>query len=162
LIVRSLSIRASLLAGFSLILFLSVAQGLLAQRGILAVTSNLEHVYEHTIPSLRSSSALQTSLKDSELALLRHVITPDYALKQQIERELTRQQHEIEVARKAFERLIGSEDDRAVYNDFVNAWERFRREWNVILEYSRNYQDEAARMHFVQKGIPVAAPQGSK
>ena len=154
---HALTIRAKLIGAFSFLVLLAVGQGLFSLNGLRAVNHDLDHVHDHSLPSVRWSGALNTATSETRATLLRHLITADEAGKREVEAELEKKQKEIAEARKAFEALISTAEEKASYEEFSRNWEAYKRETVAVLDYSRKHQDDAARMHYIQKARPLGS-----
>jgi methyl-accepting chemotaxis protein len=154
---RSITIRAKLIGAFALLLILSIGQGLFAQMGLVTVNHDLNHVHDHTVPSLRWSGALGAATSDARGTILRHLLASEAAGKREVEAELESKQKEVAEARTQFEKLISGAEERKIYEDFSRHWETYKREAAVVIEHSRKNEDESARTHYAQRARQAGA-----
>ena len=148
---RSLTIRAKLIGAFAILIVLAIGQGIFAQFGIVTVNHDLDHVHDHTVPSLRWSGALGAATSDARGIVLRHLLASEAAGKREVEAELESKQKEIAEARSQFEKLISSAEERTIYEEFSRHWDTYKREAAVVIEHSRKSEEDSARNHYAHK-----------
>jgi methyl-accepting chemotaxis protein len=153
---RSLTIRAKLIGAFSVVLILSIAQGLFTIRELHGIDEDLEQLHSHYVPSLTASGALDAAAAGARANLLLHLLTPDDEGKRQTEAALKAEQKEFDEARTVLEKLMHSPQEKALFAEFSKDWDIYQREANAALELSRKHEEQKAREHYLAKVRPAA------
>ncbi|HYH70748.1 MAG TPA: MCP four helix bundle domain-containing protein [Methyloceanibacter sp.] len=152
---RALTIRAKLIGAFSVLLIVALAQGILGMSGIRGVNHDLDHVNEHSLPGVRWSLTLNAATSDVRATTLRHLLMTEEAGKRAVESELEAKQKEIAQTLNTVANLLSSAEEKSAYETFLKSWNAYKVEAAATLEYSRKHQDEAARLHYIQKAQPL-------
>jgi methyl-accepting chemotaxis protein len=153
----SLSIRAKLIGAFSVLCVVTLSLGLLGLSGVRGVNESLVDTQANWLPSVRWSGEIDAGTSRYGANVLRHVATSDPAALVEIEKEIEAQAGAIATARQAYEDLIGSDEERALYEEFSRSWEGYLAEAQIVLDFSRRSDAYMARTHFQQKALPLAA-----
>ncbi|KQO71371.1 chemotaxis protein [Methylobacterium sp. Leaf87] len=123
---QKVTIRAKLIASFSLITAFILGIGWLGVTGLSRVDALLTDVQTNWLPSIQTSGRIDTALARYTTSLLRTTQTTDAADRAKIDADMGKRREQITALTKAYERLISSETERAQF-------ETFRKEVNGFL-----------------------------
>ncbi|HZH51489.1 MAG TPA: methyl-accepting chemotaxis protein [Microvirga sp.] len=145
---QKLSIKAKLIAAFSVLTVLTVATGLLGLNGLRTMNRLLVEINDHSLPAVRLTSTMNALVADIKGAVLRHVLATDEDVVIETEGEIQTRLRDLAEARKTYEPLISNADERALYDEFSRSWAIYEREGTVVLDHSRRSETAQAREHF--------------
>ena len=142
---RAFSIRAKLIGSFALLLVLLLGLGGLALQKTGQLRENSADLAENWLPSVRYVAQIRFRANEYRIGLLRHILYTDDAAMATIEREMQEAAQRMAEARRTYEPLISSPEERETYGRFAAAWEEYVREVAPVLELSRKNDLERAR-----------------
>jgi len=156
MISRPLSIRAKLIGAFSLAVISILCLGLYGLSSVATTKGLLDEIKDRRLPSVKVAGAMNSATAEFRTALLRHISNSDEKVMVQIEERMDGYLRDLAQARKTYEPLITSAEERALYEDFSRTWDAYQREVRTILDLSRNNENDRARDHNAEKGLPLA------
>jgi methyl-accepting chemotaxis protein len=134
----SISIRGKLIAAFSvLLLFLGGLSAIGLWSGS-TINGLLLDVETNWLPSVRTAGQVDALTGRYTTSLLRHILTNEPQMLASVDKDLVDRAQKIETAAKAYEGLISSTDERALYETFSREWRAFMGTVEPILVLSRN------------------------
>ena len=133
-----LSIRTKITAVIAFFLIAMTAMGLLAIRQMQGINANAVDLQTSWLPSVRAIGELQTGMMRYRILIRDHLMAPDATKKTAIETRIQTQDRDIERLAKAYEGLITSPEERALYEEFRKTWASYAASAPDILAQSRN------------------------
>jgi methyl-accepting chemotaxis protein len=132
------SIRAKITAVIALLLIVMTGMGLLAVRNMRAINASTVDIQTNWLPSVRVVSDLRASIGSYRNLVREHLLSETAEEKQATEKTLTAAIEDMRKLRKAYEPLITSREERALYNAWVEAMDSYDKGIAEVLELSRN------------------------
>ncbi|MGU3285136.1 methyl-accepting chemotaxis protein [Methylobacterium mesophilicum] len=121
-----LTIRTSLFAAFGLLALLCVGQGLLSMTTLAGIRANVTGVATNWLPSVVAITNIRDAASEVRIKQLRALIISDTAEKLvESDRQMTEAVAGLAQARKTYEPLISSTEERTLYDAFGTAWDRY-------------------------------------
>jgi methyl-accepting chemotaxis protein len=153
-----LSIRFKIVAIVALLLVTMASLGgfsVLQMRSLNASTHNIQAVW---LPSVRWLGEMRTHVSRYRSVVREHLLAIDAKGKTANEERLAEIAKEIAAANKAYQPLISSVEERAMYDQAVKFWTEYRKVTDEVLDYSRIMELEKAR----EMNAELATPAGLK
>jgi methyl-accepting chemotaxis protein len=144
-----LSIRSLLLGLFALLALVVGGEGLLAINKIGAVNNSVVDIATNWMPSLDAARQVETLAERRRVYLARHILKTGDAEMAEDEKALAGAGDAFAAARKRYETLIASEEERKAYGQFSQVYEGYHRLVAEVLKLSRNKQKAEAANLFV-------------
>jgi methyl-accepting chemotaxis protein len=141
---QRLSIRHKLIAAFSLLSIMMLALGLFAINRIHAIDLISKDIGEHWLPSVRDVGAMEYNAATYRAAVLRHLLNSDEKALAAADKERADATAEIEKYRQAYVPLISSPEEKAMYERYVGAWQRYADEIKTVIDLSRKGEKQNA------------------
>ncbi|AWN34619.1 methyl-accepting chemotaxis protein [Methylobacterium radiodurans] len=151
--VRSLSIRSKLTAAFSLLVLFVVALSFAGYRSAAGMNDLLLDVQTNWMPSVRTASQVDALTGRYTTSLLRHVLTSEPTMLASIDKDLVERAAKLAAARKAYEPLISSPEERALYESFSKSWDAFMAAVEPVLALSRTGRKAEALAVYESRGV---------
>jgi methyl-accepting chemotaxis protein len=151
--IRDLSIRIKLIAAFSILTFLAIGLGLLGLSGTQRMREQALNIETNWLPSMRLLGEIDTWTARNVTLLLRHTQAIDPAQVASIEKDMERFSKKLDEKKAAFELMIASPEERALYETFSREARNFEIARQSILELSRSGQKAKAYELYEQKGM---------
>lgn len=155
------SIKASLVALFSIMAVVSVGQGLLGVSNLVSLNENVDEVVNIWLPSVAYTNMINTNLSDYRIAEGAHVLanTPEEMAAQ--ETAMAEIEQEMDASRKVYEPLITSTEEQAAYDAFAEAWDSYKPLHAQLLELSLAGDDEGSSTLFTGQMATVFDQAGT-
>jgi methyl-accepting chemotaxis protein len=132
-----LSIRAKIISLVSLLLLTLAGMGLLSATGMRSLNANTREIAVNWLPSIKALGELNVGVMTYRAVLRAHMLAETIEDKQVTEKQLeTIVQKNIGI-RKAYEGMINSPEERALYQDWSRLWEQYRDIAAKVMELSR-------------------------
>jgi methyl-accepting chemotaxis protein len=141
----TISIRAKITAVVAFLLLAMSAMGALSVRQIYAINSSTVDIVSSWLPSVRVLGELRAATITYRAIVRSHLLATDEAGKRAQEDLLAKWIDRVDQARKAYEPLITSVEERAIYNEFNVAWAEYLAGVKDVLVMSRKNEDNEAR-----------------
>jgi methyl-accepting chemotaxis protein len=141
----TISIRAKITAVVAFLLLAMSAMGALSVRQIYAINSSTVDIVSSWLPSVRVLGELRAATITYRAIVRSHLLATDEAGKRAQEDLLAKWIDRVDQARKAYEPLITSVEERAIYNEFNAAWAEYLAGVKDVLVMSRKNEDSEAR-----------------
>ena len=150
---RPLSIRATLVAAFGVLTVFILGLGAVGLMSTQAMRAESVDVETNWLPSVRVLGNLDTQSARLNGVLLRHTQATDPKLSDAIEKDLARFGKRVDDERAAYEKLIASPEERALYETYLAAMRAFETERQAVLELSRRGFKAEAFTYYEAKAI---------
>ncbi len=117
-----ISVKASLIAVVGVLAVFLVAQSGLGIRQLREMRSNAAEVVDNRLPSIRILADIKQAVTHHRLHLLSLLIDEDPAATQAIDERIIASSKRIDALFTAYEKLVTSDEERAIWNDFKDRW----------------------------------------
>ncbi|MEH2481937.1 methyl-accepting chemotaxis protein [Nitrobacteraceae bacterium AZCC 2146] len=141
----SLSIRAKITVVVSFLLLAMSAMGALAIKQMYAINGATTDIVTSWLPSVRVLGEVRAASITYRAVVRAHLLASDAAGKQAQEEVLAKYSDALEKARKTYEPLITSPEERAIYNEFGKFWADYVADVKQVLVLSRKNEGNEAR-----------------
>ena len=155
-----LKISSRLVAGFVVVLLLTVFLGLFSIEVLSDVNEKSSEIEENWLPSARYTSEMRTNITEYRVIQLQHVITEADEEMDQFELDLASVSEAIEKKKASYVPLISSDQERKKYDEFVDAWNKYIEQSRRLTSLSRALRTEEAHTLFrteAQRAFDTAA-----
>jgi methyl-accepting chemotaxis protein len=139
------SIRAKISAVVASLLIAMSVMGALSVRQMYAINSSTVDIVSSWLPSVRVLGNLRAATITYRAIVRSHLLATNEAGKQAQEELLAKWIDILDKARKAYEPLISSAEERADYDEFSTNWATYLDGVKRVLVLSRKNQDAEAR-----------------
>ncbi|MDZ4741612.1 MAG: MCP four helix bundle domain-containing protein [Alphaproteobacteria bacterium] len=151
---QNLSIKTKIYGAFGLVLAILAALGAVSIYELNVVNAASTEIVQNWMPSIRISSDLNTNTSDFRIAEGTHVTSTTEAEMSKAETAMKSLEDTISKNRAAYEKLISSSQERALYDEFAKEWAGYMSVHEKLLALSRqNLNDQAAALF---KGESIA------
>jgi methyl-accepting chemotaxis protein len=132
-----LSIRGKMVAVIALLLLAMTLLGGMAVHGMQAINAHTEQIANSWLPSVRILGELRSAVSLNR-AQLRAYMTADSAEEREmLDKNMKATLNGIADARRSYQPLISSAEERALFEDWSRAWEEYVKATDGVLEISR-------------------------
>ncbi|MCJ2119265.1 methyl-accepting chemotaxis protein [Methylobacterium sp. J-001] len=123
-----LSLKAALSAAFGLLALIAAGQGALSNVKLAGIRHSVAEVAANWLPSVVAAGQMRELASEVRIKQLRLLILSDTpAHLAENEAKLATTHEKLAQARKTYEPLISSKEERALYDAFASAWRRFEQ-----------------------------------
>lgn len=140
-----LSIRTKLIALVSLLLIALTAMGAFAVIEMRAINAAAQDIKTSWLPSIRLVGELRTQSARYRAVLRDYLTEPDETFMADIQRNLDARAKDYDTANKAYEPLISSPEEAALYKDLSATWKTFREAADEVVAHARKRETAQAR-----------------
>lgn len=140
-----LSIRTKITIVVSFLLLAMSAMGALAVRQMSAINGATVDIADNWLPSVRVIGELRANSITYRAIVRAHLLATTESGKKAQEELATKWLDALEKARRSYETLITSPQERLIYNQFSSDWTEYLDGVNRVLDLSRKNQDREAR-----------------
>ena len=140
------SIRSKITVVVAFLLVALSAMGALNIRQMHTINSATVDIVNNWLPSVRVLGELRAATITYRAIVRSHLLATDEAGKQLQEDLLAKWITNTDKARKAYEPLITSAEERALYDEFSTAWAEYLAGVKEVLVLSRKNEDKEARV----------------
>jgi methyl-accepting chemotaxis protein len=140
------SIRAKITAVVAFLLIAMTAMGALNVRQMYVINASTVDIVTSWLPSVRVLGELRAATITYRAIVRSHLLATDEAGKQLQEDLLAKWITNTDKARKAYEPLITSAEERALYDEFSTSWAEYLAGVKEVLALSRKNEDKEARV----------------
>jgi methyl-accepting chemotaxis protein len=153
-----LSIRNKIIIVVSFLLLAMSAMGALAVRQMYAMNADTTDIVQNWLPSVRVLGDIRAASITYRAAIRAHLLASDAAGKQTQEEVMAKYSGALDKARKAYEPMITSPEERALYGEFSKLWSDYVADVQKVLMMSRkNAGTEARDFNSVATQVAVKA-----
>jgi len=140
------SIRSKITVVVAFLLVAMSAMGVLNIRQMYTINSATVDIVNNWLPSVRVLGELRAATITYRAIVRSHLLATDEAGKQLQEDLLAKWITNTDKARKTYEPLITSAEERALYNEFSTSWAEYLAGVKEVLVLSRKNEDKEARV----------------
>ena len=141
-----LSIRTKITVVIAFLLVAMSAMGALNVRQMYAINSSTVDIMSNWLPSVRVLGDLRAATITYRAIVRAHLLATDEAGKQLQEDLLAKWIANVDKARKAYEPLITSAEERGFYDEFSTSWAEYLAGVKEVQVLSRKNEDKEARV----------------
>ncbi|VIO72236.1 Methyl-accepting chemotaxis protein 4 [Bradyrhizobium ivorense] len=131
------SIRAKLIAAVAFLLVAMAGVGLLAVTSMRSINANTVDITTSWLPSVRALGDLRAGVITYRNVIREHMLAETLEDKQAQEKTLAMVVESNTKIRATYEPMITSPEERALYNQWVDAWTRYKKGTEQVMELSR-------------------------
>ncbi|MDR3066331.1 MAG: methyl-accepting chemotaxis protein [Comamonas sp.] len=142
---KSIKISTRILGTFGILVVLLVVVVAMALLQLRSMRSSAEIITGNALPSVEVINTLNTDLARTRLLELRHVNNDDPAYMAQVENQFEQLQRHLAEAKKLYEPLIVTAEEREIYAQFLRERERYVELNKQLFEVSRQGDKEQAK-----------------
>jgi methyl-accepting chemotaxis protein len=148
---RNLSIKAKISAIFAILLLAMGILGAVAITKMAVVNDQSTIIAENWLPSVKLTADMNTNTSDYRIAQGAHIMSTSDGDMTKAESDMEAVSAVLQENRKAYEPLISSDEERAIYEDFARKWQGYLTVSQKMIELSRqNANDQAAQLFKVE------------
>jgi methyl-accepting chemotaxis protein len=147
-----LKISSRLVAGFIVVLLLTVFLGLFSIEVLHDVNEKSSEIEANWLPSARYTAEMRTHITEYRVIELQHVITESDEEMAQYERDLSRVLDTLGKKVTAYTPLINSDQERKKFEEFDAAWTKYQEVSRRVIELSRPLRTQEAHAVFREDG----------
>jgi methyl-accepting chemotaxis protein len=140
------SIRTKMTAVVAFLLVAMSLMGALNIRQMYAINSSTVDITTNWLPSIRVLGELRAATITYRAIVRSHLLAADEATRQVQEDLLAKWINNTDNARKAYEPLITTAEERALYDEFSASWAEYLAGVKEVLVLSRKNEDKEARL----------------
>jgi methyl-accepting chemotaxis protein len=133
----SLSIRAKITAVVAFLLIAMTGMGLLAVRNMRAIDASTVDITTNWLPSVRVLGDLRAGVITYRNVIREHMLSETTEDKEATEKVLAGVIEANAKVRQSYERMITSAEERALYNQWFQLWERYKKGTEEVMALSR-------------------------
>ncbi|UPJ46964.1 MCP four helix bundle domain-containing protein [Bradyrhizobium sp. 200] len=131
------SIRTKIIAVVAFLLVAMTGMGLLAVRNMRAINANTVDISTNWLPSVRALGDLRAGVITYRNVIREHMLSEALEQKLAMEKTLATVVESNTKIRAAYERMITSPEERALYNEWVKLWESYKKGTEEVMALSR-------------------------
>jgi methyl-accepting chemotaxis protein len=132
-----LSIRAKITAVVAVLLVAMTGMGLLAVRNMRAINASTVDITTNWLPSVRVLGDLRASVITYRNVIREHMLAETAEEKQAAEKTLATVIEDNTKIRESYEKLITTPEERALYNEWLQLWEKYKTGTEEVMALSR-------------------------
>ena len=132
------SIRSKLITVVAFLLLVMTGMGLLAVKNMREINANTMDISSGWLPSVRVIGDLRAGVITYRNVIREHMLCETLAEKEAVEKTLASVIEANAKIRAAYEKMITSPEERALYNEWSQIWDKYQRGTQEVLEFSRN------------------------
>src|SRR6202045_3764394 len=141
-----ISIRAKITAVVAFLLVAMSAMGALSVRQIYTINSATVDIVNNWVPGVRVLGELRAATITYRAIVRSHLLASDEAGKHLQEDLLAKWISNTDKARRAYEPLITTAEERALYDEFGTSWAEYLAGVKEVLALSRKNEDKEAKL----------------
>jgi methyl-accepting chemotaxis protein len=131
------SIRAKITAVVAFLLIAMTGMGLLAVRNMRAINASTVDITTSWLPSVRVLGDLRAGIVSYRTVIREHMLAETAEEKQAVEKTLAGIVESNARIRQTYEPLITSMEERALYSEWVQQWDRYKKGTEEVMALSR-------------------------
>lgn len=139
-----LSLKAKFAFSFGLLLLLTAALGGLSIMKMGTINHDVEVLADQWMPSIDAAHQINTDMSDMRVLEYRHLIATDMAAMTAVDNDKAALLEKYAGHKAAFEALISSPEERAIYDRFIAKFDEYTQMHNRAIGFSRQGQKELA------------------
>ena len=131
------SIRAKIIAVVAFLLVTMAGMGLLAVRNMRAMNANTVDIATNWLPSVRVLGELRAGVITYRNVIREHMLAETLEEKEAAEKILASVVEGNNKIRAAYEPMITSPEERALYNEWSKIWDEYKKGTQEVMALSR-------------------------
>jgi methyl-accepting chemotaxis protein len=131
------SIRAKITTVVAFLLVAMTGMGLLAVRDLRAINANTVDISSNWLAAVRALGDLRAGVITYRNVIREHMLAETIEEKDKDEKLLTSVEEGNDKIRRVYEATIASPEERALYDDWVKAWEDYKKGTQEVVALSR-------------------------
>ncbi|MCE7028607.1 methyl-accepting chemotaxis protein [Jiella avicenniae] len=147
-----LSLKAKFASAFGIMLLLIVALAAVAIIQMQQINSKSTEIAQNWLPSVDTVNRINTTTSDYRILEFKHVVSTNPQDMQAAETQLKETASRLSDLREHYEKLISSQEERSLYDEFSQKYENYLASSGRMLEYSRRNENEQAARLLDQSG----------
>ncbi|MGB8957363.1 MAG: MCP four helix bundle domain-containing protein, partial [Tumebacillaceae bacterium] len=144
------TIRIKLFGAFSLFLALLVTTSFLSLNKMANMGRMSIEVNTNSIPSISLLSSMNNNIANVDRLAVGMVLEPDSAEKQKLQTKMESYLAELKDKRSEFEKLINTDQEKQLYDDFSKRWSQYEQALPSIIEAAQANNAGAANYHITE------------
>ena len=142
---NDLKISTRLYGAFTLLVMLLIGLASAAAIQLSTLNNATEDIADNWLPSVRTVNEMKSQILRVRLTLTTHVLTTDDAALAVIDKELVTERDALNQLRTRYEALISGDEERKLYNQFVEERRNVLAIDDRVLSHSRKNENDQAR-----------------
>jgi len=138
------TIKAKLAGAFAFLLLITGIIGVFGITNMSTINDKSTDLAKNWMPSIDAIHRINTATSDLRIKQYRHVVTTDAEEMRKVEGEIDAIAKEIEKQSSRYEKLISSDSEREIYENFEEKFAKYQRTSERFLALSRNNQNAEA------------------
>jgi methyl-accepting chemotaxis protein len=139
------SIRTKIITVVAFLLVAMTGMGLLSVRNMRAINANTVDISTSWLPSVRVLGDLRAGVITFRNVIREHMLSETMEEKLAMEKTLATVIEATAKARAAYEPMITSPEERALYNEWVKLWESYKKSSDEVMALSRKAAGQVPR-----------------
>ena len=139
-----MTLRAKLLLLTAILLILLCGQGLFSLYQMNSINEASTEISKNWLPSCNAANSLNTLTSDYRLYEVMHVYSTTPEAMDNYEKLMDETLQQIKKTQNEYVKLISSPNEQAMYNDFITAWDDFKKIHDQVFLLSKENQTEKA------------------
>jgi methyl-accepting chemotaxis protein len=139
------SIRAKIISVVALLLAATIGMGLLAVKNMRSINANTVDIATNWLPSVRVLGDLQTNVVMNRNLVREHLLALTLEDKLKVEKTIAANVESVAKSRQAYEQLITSPEERALYGEWSRIWEQYKAGVQDVMALSRKEAGQIPR-----------------
>jgi methyl-accepting chemotaxis protein len=131
------SIRAKITAVVAFLLVAMTGMGLLAVRNMRAINASTVDITTNWLPSVRVLGDLRAGIVSYRTVIREHMLAETAEEKQAVEKTLAAIVESNNRIRQTYEPLITSLEERSLYSEWIQQWDRYKKGTEEVMALSR-------------------------
>jgi methyl-accepting chemotaxis protein len=131
------SIRAKVISVVAILLVAMIGMGLLAVKNMRSINANTVDIATSWLPSVRVLGDLQANVIMNRNVLREHLLAETLEDKLKVEKTIAANVESIAKSRQAYEPLITSAEERALYTEWSKIYEEYKKGMVEVMALSR-------------------------
>jgi methyl-accepting chemotaxis protein len=132
------SIRSKIITVVAFLLLVMTGMGLLAVKNMRAINANTVDISSSWLPSVRVLGDLRVGVITYRNVIREHMLCETLDEKLAAEKTLATVIEANAKTRATYEKMVTSPEERALYNEWSQIWDKYQRGTQEVLELSRN------------------------
>ncbi|MBK8175063.1 MAG: MCP four helix bundle domain-containing protein [Rhodospirillales bacterium] len=141
---NNLAIRTKVTLAFAMALLVTVALGAFSLDRLAGINQQTQVVTQNWLPSLQAIGDLNDAIGKYRRLQANHILSTTGKEMDGYEAEMQETAGRIAKIRAAYEPLISTDEERALYNNFSRLWEIYLEKSKEVIELSRNNENDKA------------------
>ena len=139
------SIRAKIIAVVALLLVVMTGMGLLAVNNMRAINASTVDITTNWLPSIRTLGDLRAGVITYRNVIRQHMLSDTAAEKEAMEKTLATVVEANTKIRAGYEPMISLPEERALYKEWSDVWERYKSGTQEVMALSRKAAGQIPR-----------------